>query len=255
MEASMSNGIGYLRVSTDEQGASGLGLEAQRAAIQAAADRLGVELVSWHTDSGVSGAAPVEKRPGLLGAIADLDSGAVLLVAKRDRLARDPIVSAMTEQLVTRKGARLVSAAGEGTESDDPTSVLMRRMVDAFSEYERLLIGARTKAALQAKRRRGEKTGGAVPYGWRLQATSEINGAAVRGVALLVEDPAEQAVIQDVEAMRAAGGSLSSIAAELNRRGITTKRGSSWTHTQIGRVLRLAKDQRDREADSGSQAA
>ena len=54
----------------------------------------------------------------------------------------------------------------KGTEDDDPSSILMRRMIDAFAEYEKLIIGARTKSGLAAKRRRGEKTGGMVPYGF-----------------------------------------------------------------------------------------
>lgn len=91
----------------------------------------------------------------------------MLLVAKRDRLGRDPLVVAMIESAVQRKGARIVSAAGEGTDSDSPSDVLMRRMVDAFAEYERLVIGARTKAALQAKKIRGERVG-SIPYGYQL---------------------------------------------------------------------------------------
>ena len=66
-----------------------------------------------------------------------------------------------------RRKARIVSTAGEGTDNDDPGSVLMRRMIDAFSEYERLVIKARTRAALAAKRRRGERVG-TVPLGTRL---------------------------------------------------------------------------------------
>jgi DNA invertase Pin-like site-specific DNA recombinase len=88
-----------------------------------------------------------------------LKPGDSLLVAKRDRLGRDPIVVAMIESAVVRKGARIVSAAGEGTEGDEPSHVLMRHLIDAFAEYERLIIVARTKAALQAKKARGERVG------------------------------------------------------------------------------------------------
>ena len=83
----------------------------------------------------------------------------MLIVAKRDRLGRDVIAVAMIERLAERKGARILSAAGEGTEGSDPASMLQRRILDAFSEYERLIIGARTKAALKAKRARGEAAG------------------------------------------------------------------------------------------------
>ena len=81
----------------------------------------------------------------------------MLLVAKRDRLGRDVIAVAMIERLIAKRGARVVSAAGEGTDSDDPSALLMRRLIDSFAEYERALIAARTRAALAAKRRRGER--------------------------------------------------------------------------------------------------
>jgi DNA invertase Pin-like site-specific DNA recombinase len=70
-----------------------------------------------------------------MAAINELDNGDILLVAKRDRLGRDPLVLAMIESTVARAGAKIVSAAGEGTESDEPSAILMRRMIDAFSEY------------------------------------------------------------------------------------------------------------------------
>lgn len=221
----MSTATGYVRVSTEEQGASGLGLEAQESAIRSAAGRLGLDLGLIHRDAGISGAAPVEKRPGLLAALAGLRRGDVFLVAKRDRIGRDPILVAMIERLAERKGARVVSAAGEGTENDDPTSVLMRRVVDAFAEYERLLIKARTRAALGAKRARGEKTGGAVPFGFR----------AVAG--RLEPVAGEQSTMRRMAALRSGGASLRAIAADLNTAGIATKQGRCWKAEQVRSAL------------------
>ena len=222
--------ITYLRVSTDEQTASGAGLAAQADACRAYAERAGLEVAATYADEGISGAAGLDKRPGLLEAIAALGRGDVLVVAKRDRLGRDPIVVAMIEAAVNRKGAKVVSAAGEGTEGDGPTDVLMRRIVDAFSEYERLVIGARTKAALQAKIRRGERVG-KVRFGYRLAAD---------GVSL-VEDSDEQEAIGTIRRLRNHGESLRAIAGELNRRGIPTKAGATdWKHTSVNRILKRA---------------
>jgi DNA invertase Pin-like site-specific DNA recombinase len=219
--------VAYLRVSTDEQAASGLGLDAQWHACRTWAERENCTLVGPHQDD-VSGAAPLDRRPGLLDALAALDPGDVLIVAKRDRLGRDPIVIAMIESAASRKRCRIVSAAGEGTESDDPSAVLMRRMVDAFAEYERLIIKARTKAALSAKRRRGERTG-QVPYGWILAE----DGRA------LIRDDAEHQVLADVHRHRAAGRTLRWIAHELTRRGVPPKNGKPhWTHTTIAALLK-----------------
>src|SRR3954453_12677148 len=127
MEA-MPRCILSVRVSTEDQAASGLGIEAQIHAGRLWADRAGLAVVGPFVDD-VSGAGGLDKRPGWLAAVARLEPGDVLLVAKRDRLGRDPIVIAMIESAVARKKCRIISAAGEGTESDEPSAVLMRRMV------------------------------------------------------------------------------------------------------------------------------
>lgn len=217
--------IAYLRVSTDEQANSGLGLDAQLEAISKATGRP----ESVFRDEGYSGSNP--KRPGLLGALEALRAGDVLAVAKRDRLARDAYLSAWIEKEVKKRRARVVSAAGEGTESDDPAAILMRRMVDAFAEYERLLIGARTTAALAAKRRRGEKTGGDVPFGWRLDEDGKT----------LVAAADEQRVIVLARELRDRGWTLREIGAELERRGVLTKSGkATWNPKTVSSLLKKA---------------
>ena len=161
--------IGYIRVSTDQQVESGLGLESQKQACNDYAQKLGNTIHEFFQDDGLSGSLTLEKRPGILQAIAALNKGAILVVAKRDRLGRDNFVLAMIESAVARKGARIVSAAGEGTNNDDPSSMLMRRMIDAFSEYERLIIKERTKAALHVKKGRNERVGH-IPFGYQLSS-------------------------------------------------------------------------------------
>ena len=162
----------------------------------------------------------------MLDAIAALKKGDVLVVAKRDRLGRDPIKVAMIESAVARKGARIVSAAGEGTDGDDPASVLMRRMIDAFAEYERLLIGARTKAALGAKKARGERTG-SVPYGYTMAA----DGVHLEAVS------EEQEVITEARRLHGAGQSLRAIARELEHQGFVSRTGKLFDATQIRRMV------------------
>jgi DNA invertase Pin-like site-specific DNA recombinase len=222
--------VAYLRVSTDEQA---LGPEAQRAAIVRWAASAGVEVVAWHEDLGVSGGAPLDRRPGLLAALAGLgEHGAgLLVVAKRDRLTRgDVLAGAMIEQLAGRVGARIVSAAGEGTDGEhaDPAAQLMRRMVDAFAEYERALIGQRTRAALNVKRGRGERIG-ELPLGRMVGAD---------GVTL-IENPAEARAVELVHELRAEGLSIRAIADELNRRGVPA-RGERWHAKTVHRLVRVA---------------
>ncbi len=215
--------IAYLRVSTASQAESGAGLDAQLDACTRGAG----SLAGVYREEGVSGKTGLDKRPALLEAIAELEKGDTLIVAKRDRLGRDPLVVAMIEATIARKGARIVSAAGERTDSDSPTDILMRRMVDAFAEYERLIIGARTKAALQAKKARGERTG-SIPYGFRCND----------GVCL-VKDELEQAAIVVIKEMNDKGLSLRNIAMRLEKLGYLP-RGKAWHPQSISNILKEA---------------
>ena len=205
------------------------------------ATRQGWEIALTLEDS-MSGGLALEKRTILLDALAALAKGDILLVAKRDRLSRgEMMTTAMIEAAVKRAGARIVSAAGEGTESDDPASVLMRRIVDAFGEYERLLIKARTRAALRAKKARGERAG-QIPYGSRLTGTGPLSkrGGMPTG---LETDPAEAAAVNLIVALRASRTSLRKIAVELEGRNIPTKNGRPWKHSTVHDILkRVAAD-------------
>ena len=212
-------------MSTEEQGQSGLGLEAQEAAIGRFCGASGWQVAGVCQDV-VSGASGLDKRPALLEAIGRLAKGDVLMVAKRDRLGRDPIVVAMIEAAVQRKKAKVVSAAGEGTEGEDPTHVLMRRIVDAFAEYEHLVIGARTKAALQAKQARGERVGH-VPYGYRL---------ADDGVHLETLGRKQRVMVMANE-LRARGLTYRAIAKRLKARGHLNRSGKLFHPVQIMRMV------------------
>ena len=223
----MPTASAYIRCSTERQAESGLGLEAQRASVSACAGRLGLQLRTFE-DAGTSGSLAIEDRPVLLDAVASLKRGDVLIVAKRDRLGRDVIAVAMIERLVVKRGARIVSAAGEGTDSDDPAGVLMRRLIDSFSEYERLIIAARTRSALAAKRRRGERTSRFAPYGY----TFARDGRTVEPVA------AEQATLGTMRAERAGGRSFQGIADYLNGLGFRTRAGSPWRFQYVQNALR-----------------
>ena len=213
--------VGYVRVSTDEQHQ---GPRAQRDEIERWCAARGAELVAVHEDCGVSGAAALDARPGLLAAIDDLAAGAVLLVAKRDRLARDVMAAAMIERLVARAGATVATCNGAG-DGAGPEAQLMRRMIDAFAEYERELIRARTRAALAAKKARGEIVGEA-PIG-------TARGADGR---TLAADPGEARAVELIRELRAEGVSIRRIAAELNERGVEA-RGGRWHATTVARVL------------------
>lgn len=217
--------VAYLRVSTDEQS---LSPDAQRASIEAWAAREGVAITSWHLDQGVSGGTPIDERTGLCEALASMQAhkAGVLVVAKRDRLARDVMVSAMLEAQMDRAGARIVSTAGEGTDDDDPASRLMRHMVDAFAEYERAMIRARTVAALSVKKARGERVG-TIPYGYELSADGTC----------LAPNASEQATIARICELRREGGTLSLITQTLSAESRYSRTGNPLGMTQVARIL------------------
>lgn len=216
--------IGYVRVSTLAQE---LGPEAQRAAIESWAAREGVHVAAWHVDQGVSGAAPIDARPALGAALAALreHKAGVLVVAKRDRVARDVVIAAMVERAAKASGARLISADGTGN-GDTPADAFMRTVIDGAAAYERGLIRARTTAALAAKAAKGERTG-EIPYGFKLAA----DGVHVE------RDEAEQAVLSAVRELRAAGLSQRAIVAALANRGLLSRAGKPFAKTQIARML------------------
>lgn len=221
--------VAYLRVSTEDQQ---LGPEAQRGAIERWAAAKGITIASWHVDQGVSGGAELDKRPGLLAALDALEENqaGLLVVAKRDRLARDVVLAAMIESLAAKVGAKVVSAAGEGgDDADDPSSMLMRRIVDAFAEYERALIRSRTRAALGVKKKRGERVGN-VPFGFRL---------AQDGRNLEV-DEREQGVMTRARELRAAGTSVRGIVSKLAGEGLVGRSGRPLCKAAVENVLRRA---------------
>jgi DNA invertase Pin-like site-specific DNA recombinase len=190
----------------------------------------GCEVVAVYEDHGVSGAAELDKRPGLLAALdamTAMDAG-VLLVATRDRLARDVMLAGMLARLVERARGRIVSADGTGN-GEGPEAVLMCGIVDLFAQYERAKIRARTRAALAVKRERGEKTGGRVPFGYQL-ATDGIH---------LEEHSEEQRVISLVLTLRREGLSIRAIAGRLNTDGVPS-RGAQWHRTTIDRLIQRA---------------
>jgi DNA invertase Pin-like site-specific DNA recombinase len=226
---SSSLAVGYIRASLDRDRQE-LSPDAQRASLARWCEANGVRLAAIHEDLGVSGGTALDARPGLVAALDALvaHGAGVLVVAKRDRLGRDPIVSAMIEARAERLGARVLSAAGEGN-GDAPGDVLYRRIVDAFAEYERGLIRARTRAALAVKKARGERVG-SVPYGRRLAA----DGVHVE------PNPGERAVVDRVRALRAQGQTLRAIAADLDGRGVAPRGGGRWHPQTVANILRAA---------------
>lgn len=223
--------IGYVRVSTDSQADSGLGIEAQIDAIEKYAKKLQVKIEQIFIDEGVSGKLSHEDRPKMIAAIEALNKGDIFLVAKRDRLGRDDFALAMIERAIVQiKKARIVSAAGEGTENDSASSILMRRMIDAFAEFERQVISERTKAALKIKKDKGERVG-YIPFGYQLNKDG----------ANLIKEEKEQRILGKIKSLIKKGLSIRETAAVCNNQKLFNRGNSKWNHASMHRIFKKLK--------------
>jgi DNA invertase Pin-like site-specific DNA recombinase len=214
----MADYVVYLRVSTDEQGRSGLGLEAQRAAIQGFL-REGDRLIAPEFLEIESGKR--NDRPELAKALDHARlTRSTLLVAKLDRLSRNMAFI-----------AQLMEAGVPMRACDSPDDdVFTMHLKAAFAQEERKRISERTKAALQAAKARGKKLGG-----FRGVKVDPQMGLAARKAAAGDFKTRVQPVIRSI--INEGTISASGIARTLNERGIKTRRGGDWTAQQVQRVL------------------
>lgn len=211
--------IAYYRVSTQKQGQSGLGLEAQQTAVQNYLNGGQWELLAEYTEVETGkGSDALSKRPQLRAAIAlAKKQKATLIIAKLDRLARNVhFVSGLIET-----NADFVCA-------DMPqANKVMLQMHAVMSEWERDQISARTKAALAAAKARGVKLGVAGAQNLKLcldqrqQAANEF-AERLRGI---------------VEGMKIRGLTQRAMVDELNQLGVKTSRGGQWSQVQLQRVM------------------
>ncbi|QNE47566.1 recombinase family protein [Glaciihabitans sp. INWT7] len=209
----MTTMLGYLRVSTEEQAHSGLGLEAQRDTIQRYADAHGWDVV-WYMDEGLS--AKSLDRPQLQAALTrlhvipkrrDVDG---IVVAKLDRLSRSVHdFSGILKLAAARKWA--VVAIDLGVDTSTPTGKLVANVMMSVAEWEREVIGERTSVAMQAAKRQGRHMG-------RVSTLPQATGDRLMTLR--------------------ATHTLAATAAQLNVEKLTTATGTVWT---VGTVANVQK--------------
>jgi DNA invertase Pin-like site-specific DNA recombinase len=209
--------VAYFRVSTDRQGKSGLGLDAQREAVMSYLNGGRWTLVAEFTE--VESGKHAD-RPQLAAAItACKRQKAKLVIAKLDRLSRNLAFI-----------ATLMESGVEFVAVDNPhMNKLTVHILAAVAEHEREMISERTKAALAAAKRRGQVLGNP-----KVAEAAKLGRAAVKRNARRFA--ANVRPIID-EIMRAGATSHNAIAAKLNERNVRTARGGVWTHVQVGAIL------------------
>jgi DNA invertase Pin-like site-specific DNA recombinase len=226
----MTEIIAYYRVSTKQQGESGLGLEAQAAAVESYARQTGsiIKANYVEVESGKR-----TSRPELAKALAhSRRSKATLVVAKLDRLARNmAFLSALMDSKVPFVAC------------DNPhANRLTLHILAAVAEAEAVAISQRTKAALAAAKAKGRLLGSARPGHWQGREAVRLAGLEkARGVAIKVKQEKAADAYTDllpaIQCLRNEGISLRGIAERLNAEGHTTRRGRPWNPVQVARLL------------------
>jgi DNA invertase Pin-like site-specific DNA recombinase len=206
--------IAYTRVSTASQGRSGLGLEAQRAALARFAEVEGFKLLETFSEVETGkGSDALDRRPQLAEALKLAKRHkAPIIVAKLDRLSRDVH---FISGLMAHKTPFIVAELGADA---DP---FMLHLYAALAEKERRLISQRTRDALAAKKAQGVKLGGLNAKGVRNRDEAKARAEALRPL------------MSELSSL-----SARAIAAELNTRGVATPSGARW-HTET--VLRVQR--------------
>jgi DNA invertase Pin-like site-specific DNA recombinase len=235
----MEKFVAYYRVSTSKQGASGLGLEAQQAAVESYVGRESGQIVAPPFVEIESG--KLKDRPQLKRAIAHArQHKAVLLVAKLDRLARN--VSFL---------ANLLEAGVDFRACDNPHATrLTIHILAAVAEEEARAISERTKAALKAAKARGVKLGSSRENHWqgREQQRSEGQKKATIAATKLRKSQhmvPESEVLPKLLELRNSGQSLREIAQEMNRQEILSPTGRAWNPMMVQRLLKTRKSKTD----------
>jgi DNA invertase Pin-like site-specific DNA recombinase len=227
----MRRAVAYLRLADSAEE------PASRAAIASWADRERVTVAAWQVDVGVDGTTPIAERPGLLAAYRAIvsESADVLVAANAEHFSLDELVSWLIEQAALVQGAAVATADGSPVVRRRPApsaerdEAYTRGILDLARAHYRVTVRARVRAALAAKRARGERVGN-VPYGYRLA------GDGVH----LEPDEAEQAVIARVRSLSDEGLSQRAIVARLAEASVTGRTGAPLGQTQVAKILRVA---------------
>jgi DNA invertase Pin-like site-specific DNA recombinase len=228
--------VAYIRVSSDKQKEQGLSLEAQVASIRAYAGLYQIDLVLVPLEGAEGPPRPFLEdditaknmdRPGLQRVLAMLKSGEAdaVIVTKLDRLTRSVRdLSFLLEEHFAEGGSQLFSVS-EQIDTRTAGGRLVLNILASVSQWEREVIGERTKAVMQHMKREGLYTGGRAPYGRKLEGQT------------LVANDLEQLTIASARELRRSGLSLRAIGRALIRHGIHPRSGGEWNAMAVKRLV------------------
>jgi DNA invertase Pin-like site-specific DNA recombinase len=224
----MSRAVAYFRVSTKQQHRSGLGIEAQSAAVTRFAEAEGLQVIAEFVEAETGkGADALDRRPQLAAALsAARTAKCAVLVSKLDRLSRDV---AFVSGLMAQRVPFIVAELGRDA---DP---FMLHLYAALAEKERRLISERTKAALAAKKAQGATLGNP-----RNIASA---GSLGREALVSAADQFAANLLPLVHAIQSTGAvTLEAITRALNERGVRPARGTRWYASSVANLLARAQN-------------
>lgn len=221
--------IGYVRVSTDKQELSPV---AQQQQMEAWCKEHQATLIKIFFDT-ITGTSQISERVGLseaLGAIKTQKAN-VLLVCKRDRLARDPTVIGSVIVYLNKHDARLISVAGEGTQDNDPASQLLGSIIDVVARFEQQLTSSRTRNAMRSNAAQN-RLATTPPYGWK-RASADSQDRQ------LEKNQEEQEIVAHIQRLRHEGAQIDAIVQWLTTHGYTNRKGKKFHRVQVSRLIRV----------------
>lgn len=220
--------VAYVRVSTEEQAATGHGLETQDKAVRAFAESQGYELVEVASDPGVSGATRPADRPGFGRVLELAAAGAftVLLVYKFDRLAREIRYAVTTVSDLAESHDVVIRSVTEPIDTATPMGRTLFAILAGMAENERFAIRDRTAGGRQTKASKGGFAGGRVPYGYERDPDGRLRVV-----------PEQARVVQRIFWERRRKRTLRAIADDLNRERIPSPGGAVWHPFRVSYVV------------------
>ena len=160
--------VAYMRTSSAANvGADKDSEKRQRAAIEAFANRAGTDVVAWFYDPAVSGADPIETRPGFSALLDRLEANGVhtVLVEDASRFARDLVTQELGLLALIKRGVRVLTANGDDlTDTSDPSRIMMRQIAGSFAQYEKARLVAKLRGARERVRETEGKCEGRKSY-------------------------------------------------------------------------------------------
>src|SRR5215472_10689355 len=226
---SAAKAIAYYRTSSAANtGPDKDSLTRQKSAVTAYAKAHGIRIADEFYDAAVSGADPIEARPGFLDMLARIAGNGVrcILVETANRFARDLIVQETGWRFLHAKGIELIAVdSPEAFLADTPTAVLIRQILGAVSQFEKASLVAKLKVARVRKRQQTGKCEGRKSYA-----------------------ETEPALVEDARNLRRSGLTLEQVAMTLQDQGKLNSAGRRFAPTQIARMLRPEDSRIGRQA-------